>query len=361
MADYAYIEGTRSRIYPDSEPDKNYNCVCPACNRPVTWISGAKNGGKPYFRHARNTHADDCLFYQKQEQDLDDNWMVKIIHHTGALFNGEHEYEGMSNWHKGWQEEFDSSEREKNIRDTSFTYETSHRADALLGKVVLEFQHTHISAEDFIGRSQDWLNAGFQIVWLLDYRGIGDDEYSILVNDGICKFIVDALRESNNPQPLEAMSYLALDCGRDRIVLLSEIENVYTEVSSTYRFAIKEVLSRKRFIQRINAISRTGRAVNYNRQMISAECFAYDCFPDKVNNNVYLVRFIERNKGRFFTIDQDGKEKTALVDKEDFERLRSHFSSSYPIPISISYTGEWNGAKYKNRRVTRIDWPEDLN
>ena len=75
----------------------------------------------------------------------------------------------MSEWHLAWQEKFP-----KECREITITHNgEKHRADVLVGKTVVEFQHSPMSCWEFRERNRFYTKAGYKIVWIFDFQ----DEY----------------------------------------------------------------------------------------------------------------------------------------------------------------------------------------
>lgn len=70
----------------------------------------------------------------------------------------------LSDWHKSMQMLFDKEQREVVISYKS----VKHRADVVFRKFVIEFQHTHISAEEFNERNNFYVSAGYRVIWIFD-------------------------------------------------------------------------------------------------------------------------------------------------------------------------------------------------
>ena len=70
----------------------------------------------------------------------------------------------MSEWHYNWQCMFPEDCREVVLQNR----QELHRADVLINNVVVEFQHSPMSPEEFQERNQFYTSAGHPIVWLFD-------------------------------------------------------------------------------------------------------------------------------------------------------------------------------------------------
>lgn len=70
----------------------------------------------------------------------------------------------MSEWHRKMQGYFDIKNREVIIKKG----EKIHRADIMVGNIVIEFQHSPITAEEFAKRNAFFADTGKRIVWVFD-------------------------------------------------------------------------------------------------------------------------------------------------------------------------------------------------
>lgn len=109
---------------------------CPCCNEEVEVAFGPK---RQYFRHKRNNPS--CI------AERYDNCMTE--------------------WHREWQQLFPDGTQEKYEKSSDGSY---RRADVLIGNYVVEFQHSYITDEEVIARSNFYMNAGKQIIWVFDMR-----------------------------------------------------------------------------------------------------------------------------------------------------------------------------------------------
>lgn len=113
---------------------------CPVCKSQMIIKRGKIVA--PHFAHKSNVHCDP--------------W------YTGK----------MSPWHRRIQDKFPSNMREVALwNDEKAEF---HIADALVGNkgngTVFEFQHSDISAEVFLDRTQFYMNIGYSVVWVFDYQ-----------------------------------------------------------------------------------------------------------------------------------------------------------------------------------------------
>ena len=76
----------------------------------------------------------------------------------------DHWHYDMSEWHRKKQSYFPIENREVVLRHKN----KIHRADILINKTVIEFQHSPITAEEFMERNSFFNSLGLRIVWVFD-------------------------------------------------------------------------------------------------------------------------------------------------------------------------------------------------
>lgn len=87
----------------------------------------------------------------------------------------------MSEWHREWQKRFPVDSREVVVEKKGI----KHRADILINKTVVEFQHSKISNEEFNDRNLFYKYCGYDVIWLFDLREYYDDErITVSYNNG---------------------------------------------------------------------------------------------------------------------------------------------------------------------------------
>ena len=74
----------------------------------------------------------------------------------------------MSPWHNEWQSLFPDANQEILLS----LGETKHRADVLIGRTVIEFQHSIMPVKSFDDRNNFYFNLGYKVVWLFDLSDI---------------------------------------------------------------------------------------------------------------------------------------------------------------------------------------------
>ena len=124
---------------------------CPVCGGSVIFRHG--NTNVPHFAHRKSECTDDWHY-------------------------------DMSEWHKRMQSYYPTDNREIVVQHNGKT----HRADVLIDKTVIEFQHSPISADEFNDRNSFFNALGFRIAWVFD---VSDDYTSgriISAEDGTGKY-----------------------------------------------------------------------------------------------------------------------------------------------------------------------------
>lgn len=109
---------------------------CPTCGAPLIVRAENSTQKSKHFAHQRGTYCTDDWKYE------------------------------MSEWHKAWQEKFPIECREVVIESEG----EKHRADVCVDNIVVEFQHSPISYEDFTKRNKFYLKCGKRIIWIFDAK-----------------------------------------------------------------------------------------------------------------------------------------------------------------------------------------------
>ena len=99
--------------------------------------------------------------FAHKTRQCSDTWVGHPLHHYDT-----------SPWHNDWQSLFPRENQEIRIELGS----TKHRADVMIDKTVIEFQHSIISAQAFDERNNFYLNIGNKIIWLFDLSDLLESE-----------------------------------------------------------------------------------------------------------------------------------------------------------------------------------------
>lgn len=71
-------------------------------------------------------------------------------------------------WHNDWQNNFPRNNQEVKLQLGG----TIHRADVMVGRTVVEFQHSIMPVKNFDDRNNFYFNLGYKVVWLFDLTGL---------------------------------------------------------------------------------------------------------------------------------------------------------------------------------------------
>lgn len=150
------IDELKNRVH-ISKASKDMNYYCPFCGASLQVRRGERKS--EHFAHRRN-------------EACSDSWS--------------REYD-MSDWHTDWQNRFPAINQEIKLTLGSVT----HRADVMVGRTIIEFQHSRMNAEQFSNRNNFYMNFGNKVVWLFDFReefkkGILENDWA--EKDGVIHF-----------------------------------------------------------------------------------------------------------------------------------------------------------------------------
>lgn len=76
--------------------------------------------------------------------------------------------ENDSDWHREWQEKFPIDNQEICLT----LGEIKHRADVMVRRTVLEFQHSPLNSEKFSNRNSFYSELGNKVIWIFDYQDV---------------------------------------------------------------------------------------------------------------------------------------------------------------------------------------------
>ena len=120
------------------EATKDENYTCPICHNSVILKKGTVN--IDHFAHESNVCEDDWTY-------------------------------DMSTWHKRMQNYFPKESQEVVVDYKG----KKHRADVLIGDVVLEFQFSSITAAEYEERNEFFKSAGYRLAWIFNLSQISED------------------------------------------------------------------------------------------------------------------------------------------------------------------------------------------
>ena len=135
-----------NRIHID-DTHSNQEYYCPYCGAPLTMKKGRLL--KHHFAH-------------KPKHRCSDTWARKRDSRGGY---------DLTPWHNEWQSLFPRENQEVKL----VLGDTKHRADVLIDRTVIEFQHSIMPATAFDDRNNFYFNLGYKVIWLFDLSSLFSD------------------------------------------------------------------------------------------------------------------------------------------------------------------------------------------
>lgn len=136
------VDYNDNRVHID-ETHSNQEYYCPYCGAPLTTKKG----------EIRQHH-----FAHKQNHLCSDTW------------ERSHSYD-ISPWHNEWQSLFPKENQEVKLS----LGDTKHRADVMIDRTVIEFQHSIMPVKAFDDRNNFYFNLGNKVIWLFDLSDLLED------------------------------------------------------------------------------------------------------------------------------------------------------------------------------------------
>ena len=205
-------------LYSEATKDEKY--FCPICNGEMILKSGKIN--ITHFAHKNNKCKDDWNY-------------------------------DMSEWHKNKQSYFDERFQEVIVEKNG----VKHRADVLKDGVVIEFQHSSISAEEFNERNKFYISAGYKVVWVfnLTLQKNGEqlywDDYSDIANMMRWKYPLRILKSTLSPSR------------KNDVLICITWDNEYLENEDVYRIDWSSTSIEE------DDLGRTNKFPNYKKIIVS--------------------------------------------------------------------------------------------
>lgn len=125
---------------------------CPSCGEQVIIKAKISLAIKAHFSHKKGTDCDDFTH-------------------------------DMSEWHFNWQRQFPEECREVVVENEK----EKHRADVLIKNVVIEFQHSPITADEITRRNNFYMSCGYKVIWVFDAEGKIKNEFEETLDPAKCR------------------------------------------------------------------------------------------------------------------------------------------------------------------------------
>lgn len=218
-----------------------------------------------------------------------------FAHEAGAHCDPWYRENGKTKWHQDMQAKFEPEEQEIVIWNAD--HSEYHIADAVKKmrdrKLVFEFQHSPISPDEFIERSQYYLNLGYTLVWVFDYATLTPPKRLFYLEDVFVDSRGSKVRQFFWP-------------GKDRVKLFDQVD--------VRDFLLENKCNRGGNLVVYFYVS-TGVGV-YGYHQYNDETFAYTWgYRDPLQRKaVYL-------KADFFNHDELSEFYASVYDKEKFDMI----------------------------------------
>lgn len=145
------LDSNKNRVSIENA-EKGVQYFCPICGEPLIIRAKDSVAVKPHFAHKKGTDCDDFSH-------------------------------DMSEWHLNWQRQFPEECREVVVENQ----EEKHRADVLVNKTVIEFQHSPISAEEIARRNKFYISCGYKMIWVFDAENQIKNQYDETLDPARCR------------------------------------------------------------------------------------------------------------------------------------------------------------------------------
>lgn len=188
------------------------------------------NGKLIYAEHALKGEPYYCKVCNREMRLRDGGEKIPHFYHVSNLgkkndplscTSDKWHYE-MSDWHYGWQTNFPIECAEISLIVGSMR----HRADIIINKTVVEFQHSNMKIEEFRERNEFYTSLGYEVVWVFDLQEKWDNEYLIQTED--CK--PNEYHFSRRPKLFKDFEFRNEKC-----LIFVEFEGLVRRVYSSYR------------------------------------------------------------------------------------------------------------------------------
>lgn len=271
------LDDNQNRIFIDDAVLKR-EYYCPSCGSPLLQRKGRVR--KHHFSHQPNYI---CT----------DSW--------------EREYD-MSAWHYEWQNRFPENNQEVLLA----WGDTKHRADVLIGRTVIEFQHSSMSSTQFNNRNNFYQSLGYKVIWVFDMIEPFINERITCFDEEECKYCqwVRPRKTLDNFDVINGQVELFFQIRDDEEDCLIKV----TEVSSLgfEEFKTSKGFSKEQFMQYVGFIN--GTCAEPDREDAS-ENEIYSSFREKygIKLNNQQERAVQAVEGANLLLAVPGSGKTTVL------------------------------------------------
>ena len=199
-----------NRVHID-DTHSNQEYYCPYCGAPLVTKKG--DNRRYHFAHKKG-HA------------CSDTWAN----------GGSHGYD-LSPWHNEWQSLFPKANQEVKL----CLGETKHRADVLIDRTVIEFQHSIMPVTAFDDRNNFYFNLGYKVIWLFDMSDLYENGQLTYkpIDNGLAFTWKNPKKAFNNYDIQSGCIDLFIQLGDD-IVRITDVSPMGFESFTTTHLMVKD-------------------------------------------------------------------------------------------------------------------------
>ena len=237
-------------------------------------------------------------------------------------------------WHNNWQEFYPRDNQEVYLN----LGEVRHRADVIVGKTVVEFQHSILSKNEFDERNNFYSNLGYRVMWLFDVQELV--EKTIIVEKSVVN--QEILFTWKNPTKAKAFNAYDIKAGRTEIFFqMNNEENCIVKVKDVSwkgfeEFTTSNWMSKQEFLEYTGLKDGVCEEpiIDYSETNIH-----YEAFKEKYNIelNKQQERAVISLEGAVLLLAVPGSGKTTvLVDRIGYMVCEKHIKPENILVLTFS-------------------------
>ena len=280
---------------------------CPICNQPLIQKHGEIR--QPHFAHVGT---------KKGYPPCRDSWNYD-----------------KTDWHIKWQKRFPDFCYEKVVTHG----DEKHIADVLVNNLVIEFQHSSISLEDFTERNRFYTSCGYKVVWVFDLteeREDGKITNPYRENEYMWSYPKKLFREMNFKE-VQATIYFQFDSSDDPDTgVLERVTGGYNRFTTFYT-------DNKRYL----SIPEFVKYISKDEQKVIPPKVQKPAVPDAVNGGKTIYDLWEQKFSGMVVLNMvTGKEM--IINGKNGEMYRQNRNPSGKIIGKYSNKGPDNKYRYSD-------------
>lgn len=267
----------------------------------------------------------------------------------------------MSEWHRNWQLRFPEECREVVVKNDK---NEMHRADILVGNVVIEFQHSAMTPFEFDVRTDFYLSLGYSVVWLFDVteEGVFKNCRKYEKDEYYCGKSLRTIRGLTRLQGKKVRIFLqAKENSFDRGII-GEVLDVYKNTKyftsqKKYQFTESEFISTVCLLEEKKDVS------SYDCLQTNSTITISDVYDTLIETrNTYFPCFLRENAGIYYescdcckySIKCISKESVGAKYRNEYEEKDSGLKCSYESGCLYRFRDVLDGWNQERDRVLEL-------